>query len=186
MELFILRFRAKRKPWQNSTIYRTKGTFMQLRSLYAALAMAAAIPAGALAAEPAASRTNAELVKEVTEVERAFAATMKARDFAAFVDFLSDEAVFSGSKQPLVGKDAVAAQWKNYYKDPAAPFSWEPDRVQVLASGTLAKSSGPVYSPDGKLISRFNSVWRREPSGKWKIVFDEGSSICACEQQKKP
>ncbi|WP_229414430.1 YybH family protein [Zemynaea arenosa] len=139
----------------------------------------------AWAADAAPAKSNAELVKEVTEVEKAFAATMKARDFAAFVDFLADDTVFGGVRRQQVGKDAVATQWKNFYKEPAAPFSWEPDSVIVLPSGTLAKSSGPVYSPDGKLISRFNSIWRREPSGKWKIVFDEGSSICACEQQKK-
>lgn len=33
---------------------------------------------------------------EVANVERAFAATMKARDHVAFAGFLSEEAVFSG------------------------------------------------------------------------------------------
>lgn len=60
----------------------------------------------------------------------------------------------------------------------APPFSWEPDVVEVLESGTLALSSGPVLDPAGKLIGRFNSIWRREAPGVWRIVFDRGSEVC--------
>jgi hypothetical protein len=52
--------------------------------------------------------------------------------------------------------------------------STEPQRVEVLDSGTLALSSGPVRDPQGKRIGTFNSVWRREPRGAWKVVFDNG------------
>lgn len=134
---------------------------------------------GAGAAPP----SNAELKKQVADTERAFAATMKARDHAAFTSFLSDEAVFFTGPAPLHGKAAVANGWKRFYDKPAAPFSWEPDEVEVLASGTLAISSGPVYDASGKLISRFSSIWRQEAPGQWRIVFDRGSEVCDC---KKP
>ena len=129
-----------------------------------------------------AAPTNAELKQQVTDTERAFAATMKARDHAAFSAFLSDEAVFFMGAGPLHGKQAVAEAWKRFYEKPAAPFSWEPDEVEVLASGTLAISGGPVYDPGGKLISRFSSVWRQEAPGKWRIVFDRGSPVCDCHK----
>ncbi len=116
--------------------------------------------------------------EQVANVERAFAATMKARDHTAFVAFLSDEAVFSGGPQPLRGKLAVANEWKKFFAKPDAPFSWEPDEVEVLASGALAKTSGPVHGPDGKLIARFSSVWRLEASNTWRIVFDGGVEVC--------
>jgi hypothetical protein len=45
----------------------------------------------------------------------------------------------------------------------------------VLDSGTLALSSGPVRSPDGKVFARFNSIWRLEAPGVWRVVFDKGS-----------
>jgi len=123
---------------------------------------------------------NATLVRQVTATERAFAATMARRDFAAFQTFLSDEAIFDGGRQPLRGKAAVAAAWKTYFDGPAAPFAWEPDRVVVLDTGTLAQSSGPVRDAQGKLTARFNSVWRQEAPGTWRIVFDKGEPVCDC------
>lgn len=130
-----------------------------------------------------AAPSGAELRQQVMDTERAFAATMKARDHAAFAGFLAQETVFFNGPKALHGKPAVAAEWKRFYDKPQAPFSWEPDTVEVLASGNLALSSGPVYNPAGKLMARFNSIWRLEADGKWKIVFDKGEEVCDC---KKP
>ena len=49
-----------------------------------------------------------------------------------------------------------------------------PNEVVVIGDGTLAMSTGPVRAPDGKVVARFRSVWRREPDGGWLIVFDRG------------
>ena len=59
-----------------------------------------------------------------------------------------------------------------------APFSWEPEQVQVLDSGTLALSSGPVRNPEGKTVATFTSIWRLEAPGVWRIVFDKGNRVC--------
>ena len=75
------------------------------------------------------------------------------------------------------GKAEVAARWKAFYERPQAPFSWEPDQVEVSSDGLLAHSSGPVRDPSGKLISRFNSTWRLEAPGVWRVVFDKGSPL---------
>ena len=83
---------------------------------------------------------------------------------------------FNCGPEPLRGKGEVLAFWSRFYSGPAAPFSWEPDEVEVLDSGTLAHSSGPVRNAQGVLTSRFNSVWRREADG-WRIVFDKGSPL---------
>ena len=139
--------------------------------------LAAALLTAAFATAAPAAATE-ELKKQVADTERAFAATMKARDHAAFVRFLADETIFFNGKQPLVGKETVAAKWKSYFDAKDAPFSWEPDTVEVVASGTLAYSSGPVYDPSGKVISRFNSIWRQVAPGKWEIVFDRGEPVC--------
>lgn len=114
-----------------------------------------------------------ELRTQVMDTERAFARTMADRNFAGFQSFLSEEAIFYSDEKPIRGKQAVAADWKRLYEKPQAPFSWE--SVAVLDSGTLALSSGPVRSPDGKVFARFNSIWRQEAPGVWRVIFDKGS-----------
>ena len=127
-----------------------------------------------------AAETNADLQAQVRDTERAFAKTMADRDHAAFASFVSDEAVFfSGPKAVLRGRKAVADAWKRFYEGPA-PFSWEPESVEVLDSGTLGLSSGPVRDPEGNRVGTFSSIWRRGPDGKWTIVFDKGCPPCEC------
>lgn len=123
---------------------------------------------------------NATLARQVTDREIAFARTMAERDHVAFTSFLADEAVFLNGGKPLRGRNAVAAHWKRFYTEPRAPFSWKPDHVQVLDSGGLAYSTGPVADPDGKVFARFFSTWRREESGVWRIVFDDGCILGKC------
>jgi len=123
---------------------------------------------------------NAVLQRQVADTERAFAKTMSDRDHAAFASFLSDETVFFAGPRVLRGKAAVAADWKKFYERPTAPFSWRPQEVEVLESGTLAISSGPVFDPQGKQFATFTSIWRLEAPGTWRIIFDKGNDVCDC------
>jgi ketosteroid isomerase-like protein len=120
----------------------------------------------------------ARLAEQVEQTERAFARTMADRDFEAFRGFLSPEAIFFSGETPLRGADEVAARWKPFFEAPAPPFSWEPRTVEVLDTGTLALSSGPVYDPEGECVGSFSSIWRRDANDEWKIVFDKGSADC--------
>ena len=125
----------------------------------------------------------ADVRLEVMATERAFAKTMADRDHGAFATFIADEAVFLSGPEPLHGKRKVVEWWARYYSNPNPPFSWEPEEVEVLESGTLALSSGPVRNADGKVIARFTSVWRRTAANAWQIVFDKGSEVCNCKAQ---
>lgn len=128
-------------------------------------------PAAAGKADIAAARA------QVMATERAFARTMADRDLQAFAGFVADEAVFFSGPTPLRGKAAVTAFWQRFYNSPQAPFSWDPDEVEVLDSGTLALSSGPVKNPEGVVFARFTSIWRLEAPGQWRIVFDRGNPV---------
>ena len=120
----------------------------------------------------------AELEQQVMDTETAFARTMADRDHAGFAGFLSEEAIFFAGSKLLRGKQEIAEGWKPYYEQPKAPFSWKPQQVAVLDSGTLALSTGPVYDPEGNLIAHFTSIWRLEAPGVWRIVFDKGNEAC--------
>ena len=132
-------------------------------------AMTGLLMAGAAAAPP----DLEALTRQVADTERAFARSMAERDHAAFTKHLSEQAVFFGAKV-LNGKPAVAAAWKRFFEAKEAPFSWEPDQVEVLASGDLALSTGLVKNPAGTVTGRFNSIWQRQSDGRWQVIFDKG------------
>jgi ketosteroid isomerase-like protein len=131
-----------------------------------------------------ANAADRDLTSEVRNAERSFAKTMADRDLKAFGTYIADEGVFFGAKGPLRGRTAVVESWKRFFVEKEAPFSWEPETVEVLASGNLGLTSGPVHDPDGKLIGTFSTIWRLEPDGKWRVVFDKGCPVC--EPEKKP
>jgi uncharacterized protein (TIGR02246 family) len=134
----------------------------------------------ALLAGLASAQTNAELKEQVRRREMAFAKTMADRDPAGFASFLSSEALFISKGNVSRGPKQVTDRWKAFFDGAQAPFSWEPEQVEVLDSGALAMTSGPVRDPSGKRVGTFNSVWRREADGRWLIVLDNGCPACNC------
>jgi ketosteroid isomerase-like protein len=143
-----------------------KTTLMKASALAIAFAMAG-LASSVLAQGPA------ELSRQVFVAESSFAATMARRDLDAFAAFVSPEAVFFADTAVLRGRDRVVQDWRRFFVGPA-PFSWKPDVIEVLPSGKLAISNGPVFDPGGKKIGSFSSIWRREPDGRWLIIFDKG------------
>ena len=130
----------------------------------------------------AAGDDRAALQEQVRQAERAFAKTMADRDHAAFVRHLAEDTIFLG-RRALRGKADVAEAWKGFFEGPRAPFSWEPERVEVNDAGTLGISTGPVRDENGKQTGTFSSIWRREKDGRWRIVFDNG---CNCVPPPPP
>lgn len=120
---------------------------------------------------------------QVAAAERAFARSMAERRHDDFVRHLGEHAVFfSDGRAPLNGRAAVAAGWQPFFAGAEAPFSWEPDQVEVLGDGQLALSTGLVRNPKGRPVARFNSVWRLEAPGVWRVVFDKGSPLSEAER----
>jgi ketosteroid isomerase-like protein len=125
-----------------------------------------------------AAESREELVRQVRQAETGFASTMADRDYKRFSSFIAEEAIFFGQRGTYRGKAAVIQAWKQYFDGTQAPFSWEPAVVEVLDSGKLALTSGPVRNPQGNETGTFTSIWRREADGSWKVIFDKGCPAC--------
>ena len=154
--------------------------FFRIRRMHAWLvaSVCLALVGGCAMTSPRAD--TALLQQQVADTERAFARTMADRNFAAFQTFLSADTIFFSGPRALRGKQAVADAWKPFYEKPDAPFSWKPEQVEVLESGTLALSTGPVFDPTGRNIATYTSIWRMEAAGMWRIIFDKGNDVCDC------
>lgn len=143
----------------------------------------------AVIAWSAGAGTLPDPAQQVRAAETAFARSMADRDLEAFAKHVAPDAVFFSGDKATHGKEAVVASWKPLFDGKDAPFSWEAAQVEVLDSGTLAHSSGPVYDRSGKRVGTFNSIWRREADGSWRVVFDKGCDACECaaatEQREK-
>jgi ketosteroid isomerase-like protein len=129
----------------------------------------------------AAGTAGADLVDDVRCREIGFSQSVENQDIDAFRSFIDADARFvSGSV--LQGVDQVANAWSVFFTSDGSTIKWRPQIIQVLENGTLALSRGPYKSEsvdaDGNQVvnwGTFNSVWRLNDDGQWRVVFDAGS-----------
>ncbi len=159
---------------------------MQNRILMALLLNVGAVLALSMpaSASDTAKQSLAELTEQVRATEIAFAKTLADRDVKTFTSMIAPDVIWLGDR-PLRGPAAVLASWQPFFEGPKAPFSWAPEIVEVQEGGKLALSTGPVMNPEGKRVGTYTSIWRREKSGKWLIIFDRGCPACDCAAEKK-
>ncbi len=148
--------------------------------LLCAAACNAALAGGQAAARPAGN----ELAEQVRATEIAFAKTLADRDVKAFRAMIAPDVIWLADV-PLHGPDQVLTRWQKFFDAAQPPFSWAPEIVEVQEGGKLALSTGPVVNAAGKRVGTYTSIWRRESSGEWKIIFDRGCPACDCESKKE-
>lgn len=123
----------------------------------------------------------ADVVDDVRCREIGFSQSVENRDLEAFRSFLDADARFVAASV-LRGVDQVAEAWSIFFDAGPPSIKWRPQVVEVLEDGKLALSRGPFISvalnADGETIESwgtFNSIWRLNDDGEWRIVFDAGS-----------
>lgn len=121
---------------------------------------------------------RAALLAELRAAELGFARSMAERDFGAFEAHVSQDAVFINGGEPLRGRAEILSAWRRFFDGPAAPFSWQPEIVELAGDHRLGYTEGPVKSPSGAVFARFSSTWQRLDDGRWLIVFDNGTDLC--------
>ncbi len=118
---------------------------------------------------------------EVRCQEIGFSKAAERRDVDAFVAFIDDDARFVG-RTVRRGPVDISAAWSAFFEDDGPAIKWRPRFVEVLEDGKLALTRGPYRlidrDADGAELERwgtFNSVWRKQADGTWRVVFDAGS-----------
>jgi ketosteroid isomerase-like protein len=120
---------------------------------------------------------TASPLASLIESERAFAKmSVEKSTREAFLAFLADESLLF-APGPVPGK-------MFYRRQPDRPqkLSWAPDFADVSASGDLGYTSGPWEIRPEKMTDpptaygHFNSIWRVQKDGSWKVEVDLGST----------
>jgi len=128
-----------------------------------------------------ASTAMADLTDDVRCREIGFSKSIESRDMDSFRSFLDDDARFVGGGVRR-GPDEIIEGWNVYGADDGPMLKWRPQIVEVLEDGKLALSRGPYKytqkNEEGEAVDywgTFNSIWRLQDDGSWKVVFDAGS-----------
>ncbi len=116
---------------------------------------------------------------EVIQAEAEFAAMAGKEGVGkAFIYYAADSAVLLRSNKLIKGKKAITEAYSRYNSD-SIKLSWKPDFVEVSASGDLAYTYGQyiisVMDSTGQVKSDtgiFHTVWKRQPDGQWRFVWD--------------
>ena len=127
------------------------------------------------------SSVLADIADDVRCHEIGFSKAAEANDAGRFASFIDDDARFVGNSV-LRGPAAITEAWSVFLQEDGPDIKWRPQFVEVLEDGKLALTRGPfrvvAQDEDGNEVERwgtFNSVWRLQTDGSWKVVFDAGS-----------
>ena len=163
-----------------------------LLALSAALLPASAT--GVRAQSAPASRPAPELIgpgaEALAQRERDFAARSVAENaVAAFRAFLAEDAVqLPDNRPPIRGRDAICA-WLEAagLGGDQAVLDWWPLRAEVAKGGDLGYTFGDweihlkgAAATDKPLArGKFQTVWKKQPDGTWRVVLDGGNQYPA-------
>ena len=124
---------------------------------------------------------HADLAADVRCREIAFSQAAESQNAELFSSFIDSDARFVSNSVDR-GPAPITEAWGMFFAKDGPSIKWRPQFVEVLEDGMLALSRGPY-----RMITRdeagnesehwgtFNSVWRLNADGQWRVVFDAGS-----------
>ena len=106
------------------------------------------------------------------DAERAFVAdAQKLGQWTAFRKYAADDAIM------FVPQKVNAQAFLKDLKDPPASVYWWPGKSFVSCDGSYAVNTGPWVRQWGKAVGYFTTVWKRQPDGSWKWIYDGGDGL---------
>ncbi len=117
-------------------------------------------------------------ISEITNTEIAFCKLAQTDIKTAFLAFADDSAVINRNGAIIKGKVAIS----NYFNSNVLQLielKWQPDFVEVSQCNDLGYTYGKytykTINNYGDTISGkgiFHTVWKKQPNGEWKFVYD--------------
>ena len=120
--------------------------------------------------------------EEIRRLDRQWQAAVDARDVAAAAAFFAPDAVLMPANGPMiVGREGIEAWFSEWLLVPEISNTFEPDMIEVAASGDLAYDRG-IYrfvmdTPEGRTedVGKYVVVWKKI-DGEWRAALDIGNS----------
>ncbi len=115
--------------------------------------------------------------QEIRETEQSFAKMAREEGIhVAFITYAAEDAVLMRNNDLVVGKNNIDLFYKN---QTSKGLTWIPEFVEVAASGDLAYTYGhytytytDTFGNTIEDIGIFHTVWKRQPNGTWRFVWD--------------
>lgn len=116
---------------------------------------------------------------EIVAVEKAFNDLAQQEGLSiAFEKFAATDGVILRGGDIIKGAENIGA-WYQKNNRPNTSLTWVPEFVDISKSGDLAYTYGPyeftsIDSTGTENVNRgfFHTVWKRQPDGSWKFVWD--------------
>lgn len=95
--------------------------------------------------------------------------------------FLADDALqLPAEAEPIVGRENIYERMKP--RSGSYVLRWEPKKAEVSASGDLGWTWGTYTltttdsaGTNKAFYGKYLNVWRKQPSGLWKVIIDIGN-----------
>jgi ketosteroid isomerase-like protein len=126
------------------------------------------------------STGSSGLVEEIRNVEKQFERDLNSKGVSfAFEKYAAPDAVIKRENDTLIhGSKAIGQYYSTDFFKGAKAF-WTPDYISVSTDGTMAYTYGkyrwtfPARTGEvGEAHGIFHTVWKRQPDGTWKYVWD--------------
>lgn len=130
-----------------------------------------------LVAAPVAAQTPD--ASPVVAAERAFAGDRAPLGITgSFTKWSMPDAVVIGGGKVRTVREAYPPETPRPADEPA--LDWWPSFAGIARSGDLGFTTGPM-ALNGQRTGHYFTIWRRQPDGSWKWIYDGGSNASAAE-----
>ena len=149
------------------------------RNALALLALGSAFGcSSATTTAPSVAPSRAADQAAIRALDDSIVAAMQARDAAAVAAYYAPNAqLFPPNRDVATGPTAIRAAWAEDFKLPNIDLSFEPQRIEVAASGDMASDVGTyrvsLDGPEGPIsdTGKYVVVWHKV-NGQWKVMAD--------------